>query len=101
MSQPGNGKPLSYRVVLSGTLQERTHELHERARLLGLADDFLASLKALVTRLKASPQEVGEPLYRAAALGMIIHAVIRPPLVMHFAIHETLPIVWITKLDLL
>jgi hypothetical protein len=83
-----------YEVHCSGAVAQRIYRAHasaspeEKARIA-------AAFEEIIERLEADPYEVGEPLYRLAALRMQVRTVVVRPVSIDFGICEDRPIVFI------
>jgi hypothetical protein len=91
MSVSGNGhffEVRSSRYVLDGLKRIRDEEIEN-----GRGERFLEVLRAIHDRLRKDPTSFGEPLYRLAALKLVVYVGILSPLVVQFAIHEEKPLV--------
>lgn len=90
----GFHEPL-YSVELAGPAKERLRQLAVRAAEDDRIDEFFESLKIASRRLKTAPWDFGEILYRLPSLDMAFGMGIVRRLVVHFAIHQTLPHVFV------
>ncbi len=100
MAAPGNG-PRSHEVHCSPVVIKRIHEMHRRATRQGRGSAVTAALRRVVQELERDPATVGEPNYRLPGLRMQVRTRIVPPLVVHFAVCEDRPLVFIKGVKLL
>lgn len=98
VSHEGNGEARVYRVIVSGKVREHVYKLKEVAKDAGIKDLFLSTLRSLVQRLRTDPHQVGEPLRRVGKF--LVHIALLNQIKLEFGIHEELPLVWITEIDL-
>ncbi len=100
MASPTNGEPF-YRLELSGVIRQEFRELLRRAVWEGRGPQFRQALRTIIHRLTRQPNELGEPLYRLATLRLQVRQVAVRPLLVHFAVHESHPLVFIKAVALL
>ena len=94
MSSP-NGGTRHYRVQFTASTSARLKELVKKAIGIGLGQKALSAAKAIIRHLQSRPTEFGEPLYRLPALKLQVRVGIVRPLVVHYAVHEEKPLVFI------
>jgi hypothetical protein len=77
--------------------QKRTQlmQLHRFAVEAGIGPPFVAAFRHIIERLRKDPGTFGEPMYRLPALHLMVRQAVVLPLVVDFAIHETIPLVFI------
>jgi len=95
MSSQGNGEPVPYDVRMSAQTRAALLHLHQQAIQAGTGQQFLAALRQIVERLRDDPENLGEPSYHLPALHLLVRQAIVLPLVVDFAVHEELPLVFI------
>ena len=100
MPEHPNGRR-SYEIHGSGVIAEAVREIQRRAEREGRGLRVLTALRILKDRLQQDPNEVGEPLYRLAALRLQVRTVVIGPLLVHFAVHEARPLVFLKGVKLL
>ena len=100
MPSSTNGQS-QYRLVLSGMIRKDLHRLQNLASLEGRGDGFLGALREIVDSLVHRPREFGEPLYQLSAMRLQVRFVAVRPLLVHFAVHEDYPLVFIKAVALL
>lgn len=93
----GNGQP-SYRVILSGLIQESIKRLLAEAAQSGIEAKTRRALATIERRLRRDPLNFGELKERKANLNLIIHVAVVSPLVVHFGILPQLDIVFVQKI---
>jgi hypothetical protein len=101
MTPQGNGPPIRYDVRMSGVVGDRLKELHREAADSGRGKAFVSAFRQIVARLQRDPVNFGEPLYRLPALRLLVCQGAIHPLVVDYAVHETLPLVFIRGVTLL
>lgn len=69
--------------------------------LEGRGEQCREAIRTIFHRLARMPNELGEPLYQLTGLRLRVRLVVMDPLVVHFAVHEDLPLVFIKAVDLL
>jgi hypothetical protein len=94
-----NGGP--YGVHCSGAVAEVLRQIQRRATAEGRGADVLLAFRQAIRRLRQAPMYFGEPLYRLPALRMQVRSGVIAPLVIHFAVCEDRPLVFIRGADLL
>jgi hypothetical protein len=97
MSSPGNGRHVVYEVSISGQTGAYLKQLHAQAAEKGQGHRFVAALRQILERLKNAPRELGEPMFRLPAARVTMSKAIVPPLVVHFGVHDELPLVFVTQ----
>jgi len=98
-TSPHGGGP--YRVVNSAAIAQGIRALQRRASGQGRGEEFLAAIRTALNRMRDDPTEFGEPLYPLPALHLRVRCAVVPPLVVHFAVHDDLPIVFVSSVKLL
>ena len=100
MVDAGNGQA-HFEVHLSGFVAENVRQLQRQAWQEGHGPSFIFAMRSITRRLKNNPREFGEPLYSLPGLSLQIrHAAIGPVLI-DFAVHDHLPLVFIKGVSLL
>jgi hypothetical protein len=89
-----------YRVIVSESTRSRLKVLILEADQTGFRDQFLATLAHFMARLQDDPHDVGEPMYHYAHLDSVHCVALRDRVKIHFSIHEHLPVVWLTDIDI-
>jgi hypothetical protein len=84
-----------YQVVYSEVVRNSLKELHARAAQNGREQDVLSALQTIDRRLHSDPLVFGEPKYHYRALRLELRVGIEPPLVVHYTVHEELPLVFV------
>jgi hypothetical protein len=100
MASSSNGERL-YRVEFSGMIEQELRELLRQAVWQGRGPQFREALRKVFHHLVRQPNELGEPLYRLTNLRLHVRHVAVGPLVIHFAVHENYPLVFIKSVALL
>lgn len=90
--------PGPYHVLASRQVTERFQALLERAQVLGRYVEFVQAADRIMTRLCAAPAEFGEERDPYPALNLTHRIAFDPPLIVDFAINDSLRIVWIREL---
>jgi hypothetical protein len=100
MPDAGNGQAI-FQVHLSGMIAENERRLQRQAWQEGRGASFIIAMRSITKRLKNDPRAFGEPLYSLPALRLQIrHAAIGPVLI-DYAVHDHLPLVFIKGVSLL
>jgi hypothetical protein len=100
MSSAPNGER-RFRLGFSGVIAEAIRQLQRQASREGWGAHFLQALRKIVERLRSSPSDLGEPLYRLPALRMEVRCVVLRPIYIDFAVCEDRPLVLIKAVKLL
>jgi hypothetical protein len=100
MASSTNGER-QYRLAISDEIAKTIGRFQYQASLEGRGEVFLQALREIVDGLIHRPRELGEPLYLLSALRLHVRLVVVGPIVVHFAVHEDLPLVFIKAVDLL
>ena len=95
MTSLGNGEPITYRVIMSGQVQDQIKQLHFQAALSGKGQAVLSAFRQMITRLKNEPQTFGEPLYRLPAAKLQVRLAVVAPLVVDYGLYQEKPLVFI------
>ncbi len=88
----------AFTVSYPETVRMALREIATRAAEQGRTDQVLAAVRAIDARLKQDPRSFGEPKYRYEELKLVLHVAIQAPLVVHFTVHDELPIVFVRSL---
>jgi hypothetical protein len=99
VEQQGQGP--RYKVHYSAAIVERLEQLQHRAARQGRGEQSLTAIKHIVRQLEEDPTEFGEPLYRLTSLKLQIRTCSVRPLVVDFAVHQELPLVFLKGIWLL
>jgi hypothetical protein len=94
-----NGGP--YGVHFSGAVAQGLLQIQRLASEQGRGEAVLTAFRQAIRRLTQDPTNFGEPLYRLPALRMQIRSGVIGPLVIHFAVCEDRPLVFIKGAELL
>jgi hypothetical protein len=100
MSKSANGGDF-YQVHGSGTIAQAIRQIHHRALREGRGREVAEALHLLKRRLQINPGNLGEPLYRLAALRMQVRTAVIGPLAVDFGVCEDRPVVFIKGVALL
>lgn len=100
MAEPEASGPL-WEVICSAANAEHLRQLQRRAARHGQGKAVASAFRQIVERLQRHPSESGEPSYRLSALRMQIRRIVVRPLVVHFAVCEDRPVVFIKESSLL
>jgi hypothetical protein len=95
----GNGGPFA--IHLSEAVAEALKEVQRQASEEGRGPEVLAAFRQIILRLRHDPDRFGEPLYRLPVLRMQVRSCVVRPLVIHFAVCEDRPLVFIKGAELL
>jgi hypothetical protein len=90
-----------YKVVWSQQTREQVHRWANKAADLGMRDQYLAALRAILQKMADQPLTWGDPLYRLHQLGLVVYRGLYPPLRVHYAADESRRIVYVKEVDLL
>jgi hypothetical protein len=97
----GNGKPVSFKVVISVKTAAEIRQLKKDAAKAGLATQFLNHLAALLQRLRDNPHAVGELYRHYPHLELTVYLAVSGPVAIDFGVHETQPLVFVRRVVLL
>ena len=100
MSQSTNGGHL-YQIHGSGNIAQAIRKIHRQALREGRGREVAEALHVLQRRLQMNPGNLGEGIYRLAALRLQVRTVVIGPLVVNFGVHEVRPLVFIKGVRLL
>jgi len=100
MSQSTNGGHF-YQIHGSGNIAQAIRKIHGQALREGRGREVAEALHVLQRRLQMNPGNLGEALYRLAALRLQLRTVVIGPLVVNFGVHEVRPLVFIKGVRLL
>lgn len=96
---PSHGK--SWEVHISRRVAQSLRKLQNQASREGRGDALLAAFQQVIDQLRSNPTVFGEPVYNLPALGMQVRSASVRPLVVHFAVCEDRPLVFIRATRLL
>lgn len=91
----------SYRIAFSEAISDEARRLQRQASREGRGPAFLAAFRKITERLQDDPTNFGDPNYRLPALRLQLRTAIVPPILVHFAVSEDRPEVYIKALKLL
>ena len=97
----GRGGRPAYEVHCSGVIAEALRDIQRRAKREGRGEKVVAALRHVYQRLQDDPYSLGEPLYRLRGLRMQVRSCIVSPLLVHFAVCEDQPLVFLQCVKLL
>ncbi|HEV2947167.1 MAG TPA: hypothetical protein VGX70_07310 [Gemmataceae bacterium] len=100
MPRPGSNGG-TFQVHCSGLLAERFKQIQKQAKEEGRGEEVLSATRRVLHQLSYDPVEFGEPLYRLPALQLSVRHAAIGPVVIHFAVHERMPLVFIKGVTLL
>jgi hypothetical protein len=101
MTRPPENPGHVWQVHLSQAVAESLFDIQAQATEEGRGEEALAAFRQIVARLHSDPMGVGEPNYRLPGLRLLIRRVAVRPLVVHFAVSEDRPLVFIRSVKLL
>ena len=90
-----------FQVFASRDIVRQLKRIQRQAKQEGRGQEVLAAIRHIWRRLTDDPAEFGEPLYRLPALRLEVRHGAVGPLLIHFAIHEVRPLVFIKLVTLL
>ena len=100
MARPGpNGG--TFQVHCSGLILEDFKQIQKRAKEEGRGEQVLLASHHALHQLSYDPTEFGEPLYRLPAMRLRVRHAAVGPLVIHFAVHDQMPLVFIKGVSIL
>jgi hypothetical protein len=94
MTPSGGGGP-PYEVQCSARDAQAFKQIHQQAAQVGAGAQVVEAIRTVYEQLQTNPSGFGDPLYRLRALKLEVRVGIVPPLVVHFAISEDEPLVFI------
>jgi len=94
MSEHSNGQH-PYNVEMSEQTKKILLQRHREAALEGKSSQFLAAFRIILHRLHNDPLTFGEHIYRLPALRLLVRQGMVSPLLVYYAVHEDLPLVFI------
>src|SRR5262245_3551788 len=101
MTSQGNGQTIEYDVRMSEHTRAELKLQQWEASQAGIGEQFLSALRLIEERLRTNPMSLREPRYRLPALQLLICQAVVSPLVVEYAIHEALPLVFIRNFKVL
>jgi hypothetical protein len=81
MNPPGD-----FEVSVSGVTRELLIRLHDQAAEAGLRLEFLAAVRAVLSRLRANPDEFGEELFDLRVLRLTVKVGVVLPAAVEFVV---------------
>ena len=90
-----------YQVHCSGVIAEALRQLQRRARGTTRKKAIALAFKRIVERLERAPTQFGEPCYRLPSMRLQVRSCSVSPLIVHFAVYEVQPLVFIKAVRLL
>jgi hypothetical protein len=98
---PDGGRPPSYTVHCAGQISAAFLQIQHQAAQAGRGREVLTAMRAVVESLQGDPVNFGELLYRLPALKLRVFIGVVSPLVVHFAVHDQLPLVVLKGVSML
>lgn len=90
-----------YFVSIAPAIVDQLEKLQRRANRQGRGEAALEAFKEIIHQLQQDAPNVGEPSYGLSSLRLQVRTVAVRPLIVHFAVHEERPIVFINRARLL
>ena len=100
MASPASGNG-NYSLDSSAAVVRSLELLQRQASREGRGPAFKAAMLRILRDLRRNPLVVGEPLYRLAHLKLRVRVIVVSPVIIHYAVSETQPIVYLTSGKLL
>jgi hypothetical protein len=100
MPEPKSNGP-AFAVQVSKKIGDSIREIHNRAKHQGRGDEVIAATEEILQRLRTNPNNLGEPLYRLAALNLEVRTCVIRPINLDFAVHKERFLVFIKGVRLL
>jgi hypothetical protein len=101
MMPPPENAGHTWKVHLSKTVADSLLGIQRQATEEGRGQEALTAFRQIVKGLRSDPTAQGEPLYRLPGLHLLVRSVAISPLVVHFAVSEDRPLVFIRSVKLL
>ena len=95
MIDKGNGKPIRYKIVVSGHVAKIIEQQQEFASHAGLGQQFSDVLRAIGNRLQAEPGVFGEEKYNYHQLNLQMRLAVVLPVVVEYGLHREKPLVFL------
>lgn len=92
-----NGAHEPFTVEVTGFARAQIREISRRAIYTETGDAVAAAFRELLTRLRASARELGEPMYHLRKMRMEVRNAAVPPLYIEYGVHEEHPLVVIRQ----
>ena len=90
-----------YHVHCSGVIFRTFKQIQKQAKDEGRGEQVLSAMRRIWHQLSYYPNEFGEPLYGLPGLGLQVRHAAAGPLLIYFAVHERMPLVFIKEVALL
>jgi hypothetical protein len=100
MARPGFNGGI-FQVHCSELILEDFKQVQMRAKEEGRGELVLLASRHVLHQLSYDPFEFGEPLYRLPAMRLTVRHAAVGPLVIHFAVHDQMPLVFTKGVSLL
>jgi hypothetical protein len=100
MPEPNSNGP-AFTVHVSKKIGDSIREIHKRAKHQGRGHEVIAAIEEILQRLRTNPNNLGEPLYRLAALNLEVRTCVVRPINVDFAVHRERFLVFIKGVKLL
>jgi hypothetical protein len=101
MTPPPENAGQLWQVHLSKAVADSLLRIQRQATEEGCGQEALAAFRQIVKGLHSDPRGLGEALYRLPGLHLLARSVALRPLVVHFAVSEEQPLVFIRSVKLL
>lgn len=99
MTPPSHGR--SWEVHISRMVAQSLLKLQDQASGEGRGESLIVAFGAIIDQLRRAPTVCGEPSYQLPVLRMQVRRVSLRPLIVHFAVCEDRPLVFIRAVSLL
>ena len=90
-----------YHVHCSGVIFKTFQQIQKQAKGQSRGEQVLSAMRQIWQQLSYDPNDFGEPLYRLPALWLNVRHAAVGPLLIYFAVHDHMPLVFIKEVTLL
>lgn len=88
-----------YELGMSQLLLERIERLSNLAAARGISVEFDGAVNRIMTMMRMSPRESGDPIRHLRGLSSMQFRIVRDRLIVHYTVHDRIPMVTIWSFE--
>jgi hypothetical protein len=86
MTGEDNGKPVTYKLDISGAVARKIKKVIRRAYLRGSGPKVVRAWKIIIDRMRNDPLQFGELIRHHQSLNLLVHVAVVQPVAVYFGI---------------
>src|SRR4051812_22256499 len=88
-----------FELGMSQSLLERIERLSDRASGRGIGKEFDRSVDRIMTMLRMSPRESGDPIRQLRGFSATEYRIVRDQLIVYYSVHNRIPMVTVWRFE--